>query len=199
MAKTPAAILYNADGTVAVPVKDDDAITIATQPILGIAGLTDEDKVRWFRLQDDGSLIVAITPPVPPAGANEFVMAVTEAELRVGASGDVSSPHTTIGAVIGNALLLHLQLFTVGTEGDPAEAGSKVEIYWREGGGPTDHLVERIYIDGETITVAVPSITKARDGTLMTGNGTDTRLVVVRTRTSTPAKEIDFVVRGYTK
>jgi len=166
---------------------------------IGVLGKTENDLFRFLQVEDTGKLVVASTPPAPPAGTTEFVLAVDESQLNVGAGGDVSSPHTTLGSVIASGVTLALQLITVGSEGDPSESGSKVEVYWREGVGPTDHLVERLYVTGETVTLSVPSITKARDGTIMTGNGVNTRLVAVRTRQSTAAEEVDFVIRGYTE
>lgn len=147
----------------------------------------------------DGKLVVASAPPGAPPGATEFVLAVDEDEISVGTGGDVASPHTTVGSIIENGATCNLQLIVGGTGGDPTVKGSKIEVYWREGAGPTDHLIERVYVAGQTVSIVLPDTSKARDGTSMVGNGTNTRIVVVRTRLSTAMQEIDFAVRGYTE
>lgn len=164
-----------------------------------VLGKTADDIFRYLACEESGRLLVASSPPVPPAGTTEFVLAVNESELTVGSGGDVSSPHDTDSSTIGSGVDLTLQLIEVGTEGDPNESGSMVEIFWVEGAGATEHIVERALVDGATIAVPLPEITKARDGTVMTGNGTNTFLRVRRTRLSNAAKIIDFAIRGYTE
>jgi hypothetical protein len=166
---------------------------------LGFFGVTHADLFRWLLVEDDGRLVVAASPPTPPPGTTEFVLAVNESELDVGSGGDVSSPHDTDSSTIGSGVTLYIQTIEAGTEGDPSEGGSKVEIYWVEGAGATEHIVDRVYSVGDTLNISLPSITTARDGTVMTGNGTNTFLRVRRTRLSGTAKEVDFAIRGYTE
>jgi hypothetical protein len=176
-----------------------DGESWTTQHGMGIVARDAVDVAHPVLSEVDGALIVAAKPPTAPPGTTEFVMAVNEAELSVGSGGDVASPHTTESAIIGNTVNLFLQSVNVGTEGDPSEAGAKVEIYWREGAGPTDHLIERIFVAGDTKQITLPNINKARDGTAMTGNGTNTKLAITRTRLSASAQEVDFEIRGFTE
>ena len=185
------------DGTHVLLLKaDGDSWT--TDYGLPVVSRDSSDTVRRLLSETDGALIVASRIPVAPPGTTPFTLAVNEAELNVGAGGDVASPNTTLGSIIGSGVDVYVQNIGVGTEGDSSENGSVVEVYWREGAGPTDHLIDRIYVMGETVDVQLPNVHTARDGTALTGNGTNTRLAVVRKRLSLAALEIDFVVRGYT-
>jgi hypothetical protein len=184
------------DGT---DVLDIAGEAVATSGLKGILPLgKDSEGNSVFHLAEaDGTQVVAAKPPVAPPGTTPFVFAVDEAELEVGSGGDVASPHTSIGTIIGSGVNLFLQSVEVGTEGDPAEAGAKIEVFWREGGGPTDHLIKRYYIAGDTKAFIEPNINESRDTTQMTGNGTNTRLIVVRTRLSNAGQEVDFDIRGF--
>jgi hypothetical protein len=175
-----------------------DGGTLAAGVGVPVMGRDSTDLARFLMTDGEGRLAVSPKPPTAPPGTTPFTLAVNEAELEVGTGGDVASPHDTLGAIIGNGLSLKIQVVTAGSEGDSSENGSVVEVYWRTS-GPTDHLVERIYILGETVTVTLPEIDRARDGTLFTGDGVDTRIVVRRRRLSNAAQEVDFVIRGYTE
>jgi len=190
------AVLYEKDGSgsISVPASGDST---ASKRGIGILGRTAANLFRFLLVQNGGELVVASSPPAPPPGTTEFVFAISESEIDVGSGGQVASPHTSIGAVIANGVNLFIQSISAGQEGDPAESGSVVEIFWREGAGPTDHLIARIFV-GPTVSFLYPNTNKTRDGTQMTGNGTNTRLVVKRTRLSTAALQVDFDVRGYT-
>jgi hypothetical protein len=181
------------DGTnlIAIPT-DGDALTGYGIPILGRDA---EDKARFLFTEEDGTLRVASQPPSPPPGTIPFVLAQDDANLEV---GPVPSYHDTESAVIANNVNLYIQTFVAGAAGDPSEKGSKVELYWREGAGPTDHLIARIYLTGQTVLETLPDVNESRDGTHLTGNGTNTKLVLRRERLSTSAAEIDGEVRGYT-
>jgi hypothetical protein len=189
--------IVDADNSpVTVPVDGDAAV--GTDRGFPIMGKTVADVFRWLQVEDTGKLSVASTPPQPPAGTTPFGLAVNEGELEVGAGGDVASPHDTDSPLIASGDTLFLQFVLVGTQGDPAESGSKVEVYWVEGAGATEHLVERFYIDGATESYPLPDLQESRDGTAMLGNGTNTFLRVRRIRFSNTAQEVDFDVRGYT-
>ena len=166
---------------------------------VGIQGRTITNLFRWLLVDDAGKLSVSASPPTAPPGTTEFVFAVSPSQLTVGSGGQVSSPHNSDSSVIASGKTLRIQLISAGTEGDPAESGSKVEVYWVEGAGGTEHLIERLYSDGASETLVLPETRKARDGTQLDGNGTNTFIRVRRTRLSSSAKEIDFVVRGYTE
>lgn len=181
------------DGThlVAVATDADSLAAAYGVPILArdAGGLA-----RFILCEDDGKVRVASQPPSPPPGTTEFVLAQPEANLEV---GPFPRFHETVSAAVGNNVELYLQSFTAGAAGDPSEKGSKVEIYWREGAGPTDHLISRIYLSGQTVVQTLPDVHKARDGTAMIGDGTTTKLVLRRERISWSAQEIDGEIRGY--
>lgn len=182
------------DGTNLVAVlTDGGTLTGYGLPVLGRDA---EDKARFLFTEQDGTLRVASQPPSPPPGTTEFVLAQDEADLIV---GPTPSFDETESATIGNGVDLFLQFLSAGAAGDPSEKGSKVEVYWREGAGPTDHLIERVYLSGQTVNVTLPDVHKARDGTVLTGDGSTTKLVIRRERLSTAAQEIDAEVRGYTQ
>jgi hypothetical protein len=195
-ARSPAVILYDAAGN-PLAVENGVAIPANTKGLL-VHGKDSTGFARSIETQTDGKLVVATTLPQSPPGTTPFTFAVVEGELEVGPSGDVASPHDSLGPIITSGHTLTIQFVTAGTVGDPSEAGSKVSVYWQTS-GPTNHLIERIYITGQTVTVQLPSASEARDGTAMVGDGTNTRLMVRRERVSTTAQEIDFVVRGYTE
>jgi hypothetical protein len=145
---------------------------------------------------DIDSLKVATRPQGIPAGTTEFVLAQDDVDLEV---GPTPSYDETESAVIDNGHTLYLQSISSGAAGDPSEKGSKVEVYWREGAGPTDHLIDRLYVIGSSIQIQLPATSKARDGTDFVGDGSTTKVVIRRERLSTSAQEIDAVVRGYTE
>jgi len=163
---------------------------------LPILGRDAQLLARLILTEADGTVMVAARPPKAPPGTTEFVLSQSEANLVVGPSPVY---HETESSVIANGDNLYLQTVIGGAAGDPSEKGSKVEVYWREGAGPTDHLISRIYLMGQTVIETLPDVNKTRYGPAMTGNGTNTKLVVRRERISTSAQEIDAEVRGYTK
>jgi hypothetical protein len=193
MELSPAAVLYDANGN---PLAFADGSDVSSAQSILIAGKDAEDKSRIIFTEGNGVLRVASVPPSPPPGTTEFVLAPDNGDLEV---GPTPTYHEKESSVIGNGTDLVLQFIAAGAEGDPSERGSKVEIFWREGAGPTDHLVERMYLTGATVALSLPDTRKTRDGTTMTGNGSNTKLVIKRTRMSTSAQEVDCVVRGYTE
>jgi hypothetical protein len=176
-----------------LPVKHGDTLG-ATHPGLAVFGRDAELKSRVVLTEVDGTIRVASQPPSAPPGTTEFVLA-GDTPLEVGPNPTFQESES---AAIENGVNLFLQSLAAGASGDPSEKGSKVEIYWREGGGPTDHLISRVYLSGQTVYIILPNVNQARDTTAMTGDGTTTKLVIRRERMSTSAQEIDAEVRGYT-
>lgn len=185
------------DGTDVLDILTESVATAGLNGLMPLAK-TAQALSTFLLAQPDGALVTANKPPSAPPGTTDYQAVVDEAELEVGTGGDVASPHTTLGPIVPNGETLTLQSVEVGTEGDSSENGSVVEVYWREGVGPTDHLVGRYYVMGETVQVVLPDVESARDGTVFTGDGSTTRIIVVRRRLSVAALEIDFVIRGYT-
>jgi hypothetical protein len=188
--------LVDGENGVELAIADGVAVPANTRALLAAAA--DSEGIGRVLLCDgEGKLKVAAQPPTAPPGTTEFVLAQPEAELEV---GPVPTFHETVSAAIPDGENLYLQTFVVGASGDPSEKGSKVEIYWREGATPTDHLISRIYLQGQTVVQTLSDVNKARDGTTLTGDaGGTTKLVIRRERLSTSAAEIDAEVRGYTK
>lgn len=186
--------LYDDVNNVAMAVAQDVAIPANTRSLL-FSGRSYDGKSHIAEVSDIGRVSVTAFPISAPPGTTPFVVAA-DSPLEVGPN---PSFEETLGAIVADDTDLHVQFFAAGAAGDPSEKGSKVEIYWREGSPATDHLVERVYVSGSTVSLTLPDTNLARDGTTMVGNGTNTRLVVRRERLSTSAQEIDAVVRGYTE
>jgi len=186
--------LYDDANGVAMPVAQGVAIPSNTRGLL-IAGRSYDGKSYFAEVSELGRVSVTTYPITAPPGTTPFVVAA-DTPIEVGPNPVYRE---TLGAVVAANTDLHVQFLAAGAAGDPSEKGSKVELYWREGAGPTDHLVERIYVSGATVSLSLPNTNLARDGTAMTGNGANTRLVVRRERLAVSAQEIDAVVRGYTE
>lgn len=178
------------DGTSDLHHQIDSALpgTVQALPILGQDA---SGTARLLKTEDDGTLRVASSPPSPPPGTSEFVLAVDESNLSISTTDNKDS------AIIGNGITLFLQTVVAGAGGDPNEKGSKVEVYWVENG--TEHLITRNYIAGQSVSTTLPDTSKSRDGTTMVGDGSTTFLRVRRVRLSNQLQEVDFGVRGYTQ
>ncbi len=186
--------LYDDVNQVALAVAREATIPANTRGIL-ILGEAQDGKSYAVRVSGLGKVAVESSLPGPPPGTTEFVLSADD-PLSVGPSPNY---HETVSTAITNGEHLHIQFVAGGAEGDPSERGSMVEVYWREGGTPTDHLIERIFLTGETVYLSLPDTGKARDGTTLAGDGSTTKLVIRRERLSTSAQRVDAVVRGYTE
>ena len=194
MTESRAVILYDVNSK---PLAIVDGVAIpADTPSLIISGRDAEDYAHNLVTDGVGVLKVSNQPPLPPAGATAFTLAVDEGDLEISAPPAYQEEES---AFIGNGLNLFLQTFFSGAACDPNERGSRVDLLWREGGGPTDHIISRMYIAGQSLSFTLPDVNAARDGTQMTGDGTTTKLVIRRYRLSNPASEVDVEVRGYTQ
>lgn len=186
--------LYDDVNNVALPVVPDATVPTNTRALLW-AGQGADDKAYIPRVDNNGKVSVAPSPPTAPPGTSAFTVDASS-PLEVGPSPVYED---TNGPIIPSDTDVHIQYIAGGAAGDPSEKGSKIEVYWEEGAGPTRHLIERIYLSGATVAVTLPNTGAARDGTAMIGNNVNTRIVVRRERLSTSAQEIDAVVRGYTE
>jgi hypothetical protein len=185
-------VLYDANG-VAHSICDGVAIPADT-PSLIVSGRDAQDYARNLVTDGEGVLKVSSQPPKPPPGTTPFALAVDEADLEIGAP---PAYHEEESAVIGSGVNLYLQTFFSGAAGDPNERGSRVDLLWREGAGPTDHIVSRMYIGGQSVSFTLPDLNKARDGTALTGDASTTKLVIRRYRLSNADSQVDVDVRGY--
>ena len=161
MAKTPATILYNEDGTVAVSTQDDNG-------------------VRRVEIAGKVSVTGAIAPP-----STTQVLIHADTPLTVGS-------HDT-AYVIPNGETFHLQEIHQGNE-DPTK-GASVEIIYYD--GTAEHLLERVYSAGTTVTIGYPDVAEARDGTSMVGDGSTKTILVRRAKYSGSDIAIDTEVVGY--
>jgi hypothetical protein len=102
----------------------------------------------------------------------------------------VGSDDTTF--LIPTGETFYLQSFTAGNE-DPTK-GAVTEVIYDDG---SEHLIERVYTNGQTIQIGFPDLSTARDGTVMVGTGTET-IIVRRAKYSGTNIAIDAEIRGYT-
>jgi len=131
-----------------------------------------------------------LTPPVaPPSTTPKTVTSSTPLTVTG------NSTHTA-DYIIPSGKTFHMQQVVCGAEGDPNERGSKVEIFYVDSSS-VEHLVERIYLQSTTQYGIYPDTDSARDGTLMSGNGTTTLIRINRIRLGGGNAEIDVVLRGY--
>jgi hypothetical protein len=187
-------VLYDDVNNVALAAADGVAIPANTRGFM-IMGQDADNHSHFLHIEDDGVLKVAARPPVAPAGTTEFILSVPDGSLSIGAPPVY---HDAESAVIANGANLYLQSFTAGAAGDPTEKGSRVDLLWKEGAGPTYHTIDRMYVAGQSVTLVLPDTHEARDGTVLTGNGSNTRLVLRRYRLSNASQEVDGIIRGYT-
>lgn len=136
---------------------------------------------------DTGKLNVVTSQTVPPSTATPVTIAA-DTPLSV-------STTSTTDYTITNGKTFRVLALTYGAEGDPNTKGSKVTVSYVDASS-VEHVISRVYFEGFTGQI-LPDTDKARDGTTLTGNGTTTKIRVVRTRLGGSALEIDAVVRGY--
>jgi hypothetical protein len=187
--------VYLIDGVneIELAIEDGELVPTDTRSLL----ISGADQLGYgHRLVTDGEgvLKVSAQPPLPPPGTNPYQVYVPDADLSISAP---PSYHDTEGAIVGDGDHVKLQVFTAGAAGDPNERGSRIDVLWREGAGPTDHIIERMYVGGQTVTVVLPDVHDSRDGTDMIGDGSTTKIVIRRWRLSNAASEVDAIVRGY--
>ena len=149
-----------------------------------VSGVDSTGAVKQMAVSSQGAINVTVVGSVPPDGV-EGVSIYADSPLVVG------SHDTTY--VIPNGEHFVLQQFTAGNE-DPTK-GAIVTILFDDG---TEHVIQRGYLAGFTVDFPLPNIAEARDGTILTGNGTNT-IIVRREKLSGTNIQIDAVVRGYSE
>jgi len=143
-----------------------------------------DDEDGNYRLAIAGKIQLAA--PQPPPSATKVTIAA-DTPIEIAADHDTEY-------IITDGKTFTIQMIAAGAEGDPTEKGSGAEIHYYD--GSTYHLIDRLYLTGETIST-YPDTSQARDGTVLTGNGTTKKIVVRRKRYSGVGQEVDVVVRGY--
>lgn len=187
MSRSPVAVLYDAAGN---PVTTTQGTSITgASPAVMVGAVDASSFVRFLRVDGAGRLQSTVSPAVAPAASTPVTIAQPEAQLSI------NNNHDTI-YIIPSGVTFYLQQVVAGAEGDPTEAGSKVEVYYRDA-VTILHLVTRLYIVGQTLAITYGDVSQARNGTAMTGDGTNTQVVLRRTRQSGQSQEVDAVIRGY--
>lgn len=148
--------------------KDGNAVTVSLD-----AGIR--------RIEIAGKVTIVGSSP-PPATTPAVIIGDTP--LVVG-SDDTSF-------VIPDGETFHLQQLTAGNE-DPTK-GAVITLLFDNG---TEHVIERIYVSGSSVSIGFGDVTLARDGTALLGDGVDT-IVLRREKFSGTNIAIDSVARGYT-
>lgn len=154
-----------------------------------IGGKDDSGNVKTSTIDDSGRLRVIQASLVPPVGANPFTVSIPDADLSFITTNDYDGP------LVPNGETLFLQLALAGSELDGS--GNRVDLIWVEGAGATEHLIERFFAHGPSQSYILNDIDTARDGTVLTGNGSNTFLRIRRVRLSGSAMQCDVSVRGY--
>lgn len=135
-----------------------------------------------------GPITVNYPPAAPPGTVEKRIIADTPLVVN-----NANSPHNT-EYVITNGKTLRIQSIRVGSSKDPSEKGARVEVIYHNG---TEHLFDRFFTADTTLQPHFyPDRSTTRDGTAMVGNGSH-KLIVRRTRLSSPDQEIDVVVEAY--
>ena len=138
---------------------------------------------------DAGVYRVEITGKVQTVGA---IPPPATTPVRINADTPLTVRSHDTSFVIPTGETFYMQAVTAGNE-DPTK-GAVIEVLYDNG---TEHLVERIYTNGETIQIGFPDLSSARDGTVLVGNGSHT-IVVRRTKYSGSNIAVDAGVQGYT-
>lgn len=159
---------------------DADGWPIVIRDASGNAVTITEDA-GVYRLEISGK--VQVTGAVPPP-------ATTPAQINADTPLVVGSDDTTF--IIPNGETFHLQEVIAGNE-DPTK-GAVIEVIFDDG---TEHLIARVYTNGQTVSIGYADVSEARDGTALLGNGVYT-IIVRRAKFTGTNIAIDAVVSGYT-
>jgi hypothetical protein len=195
-------VLYDDANNVALAVADAVAVPANTRHLL-VGGIDqtgdarrlelieDTQEVGLYRLATTGK--VSITIPPPPEGGVKISISADD-PLEISQS---TSPYLTEWE-IDDGKTLNIQQIIAGCQGDPSADGSKVEVYYWD--GTDEHLIDRIYVVGQTQFGNYPDTNVARDDEPLVGMPTagEGTIRIYRSRLSNSAQEIDCVIRGYT-
>lgn len=145
-----------------------------------------EDTSNIWRMHISGKMSTQVEKP-PASGQEVSIFADTPLSVN-----NRISPHDTTYIIPNNKTLV-IQRIVAGCQGDSSEDGSKVEIIFNDG---TEHLINRVFINGATQFNSFLDTKKAIDGTSFVGNGTNS-IIIRRIRLSNGEQEIDCALRGY--
>lgn len=135
-----------------------------------------------------GPITVSYPPAAPPGTAAKLLVADSPLVLN-----NSNSPHS-YEYTITSGKTLRVQRVFISSSKDPSEKGARVELIFKDA---TEHVFERYYAADVSLQPVQYSDRKtARDGTAMTGNGTN-KFIIRRTRLSSPDQEVDVVVEAY--
>ncbi len=132
---------------------------------------------------------ISVSPPEPPAAATPVSIAA-DSPLDVTGTDDTDTEITT-----GDTFTI--QQVTAGAEGDPTEKGAVIRVSYIDGSS-VEHVIEQIYLTGQTVQI-FPDTSTARDGTTLLGVA-GAGLGVIRIRREQfggGTRELDVVLRGF--
>lgn len=149
-----------------------------------IPSVTEDTTDGKYRMAIDGKISISAPEPPPTATA---VSVAADTPLDVSASA-------TTNYTITSGKTFTIQQLIAGAEGDPTEKGSKIEVHYVDSSS-VEHIISRLYLTGESVDI-YPDTSEARDGTALTGTGTEL-IRIYRIQFGGGTREIDAVVRGF--
>lgn len=155
------------------------------QTQFNIVSVEEDPQDGKYRLSIQGK--VSVSAPISPPAATDVTISADN-PLTVNGS-------STTDYIIPNGVTFNISQITYGAEGDPNEKGSKITVSYIDAAA-VSHVIDRVYFTGFTGQI-FPDTSTARDGTVLTGNGTTTLIRLVRERLGGSGLEIDCVLRGY--
>ncbi len=142
--------------------------------------VTNDAGVYRVEIQGKVQSIGAIPPPSTNA-----------AQIDADTPLIVGSHDTTFSIPSGETF--YLQQITAGNE-DPTK-GAVVTVLFDDG---AEHVIARVFTNGESISIGYPDLKEARDGTALLGGAGTTDIIVRREKFSGSNIAIDAQVLGYT-
>lgn len=174
--------------TDALPVGDNVIGRVKLTDGTYVVSVLDDVESELKRLAITGK--VSVVPAPTPATATEVVVAA-----YVPLEFTPNNPQTEAHSIPTGKTFYLLQA-EYGAEDDPSDKGSRVELAYYD--GTTEHIVDLLYVTGDTSYIQYPETSKSLDGTTMVG-GTGKEFRIKRQHFGGAAKELYAVVRGYEK
>lgn len=167
--------------TDALPVGDNLIGRVKLSDGTEVADITPDAGVNRLEILGKVSVVGALPPP-----------STTPVDIFADTPLTVGTDDTTFTVPDGETF--HLQAVTAGNE-DPTK-GAVIEVIFDDG---SEHIIERLYTNGETIQISFPDVETARDGTALLGDsGGTSDIIVRRTKYTGTNIAIDAIVTGYT-
>lgn len=162
------------DDGVAVPA-NTPSLLITGKDLLGdarVPSVSVDSLDQKRRMAIEGK--VSIVPFTPPPTAVQKLFFADTPEVVNG------NQQVDDDFVITDGRRLYIQQVIVGSEGDPAFAGSVVRLFYSPDGGTTWLDIQKFYVRGDTYAISFPNIDEARDGTKINGVATNQGIFRIR-------------------